>query len=237
MKTVLVIALAATTILVAFLVYSNKNQAPDDSVSLESNNALYLPLGDSYTIGEGVPVADRWPNQLTARLADDGVMLKIADNPSVTGYTTQDLIDNELSLVKTLRPGFVSLLIGVNDYVQGVSEQTFQENYRIILDEIEANLDSNKIIIVTIPDFSKTPSGSGFGDAEQASLTIKRFNEFIIKEATSRNLLVVDIYEISQRASGDNSLVASDGLHPSGKQYALWVDAIYAEIKKNDLFK
>ncbi len=95
---------------------------------IASSSIKYLPLGDSYTIGQSVREQERWPNQLAARLNAVGQDVQIVDNPSVTGYTTQDLIDRELPLVKELKPQFVTILIGVNDYVQGVSLQTFQKN-------------------------------------------------------------------------------------------------------------
>ena len=51
----------------------------------------FLALGDSYTIGEGVDPAGRWPVQLAHALRDEGVML---DDPTIvatTGWTTDEL--------------------------------------------------------------------------------------------------------------------------------------------------
>jgi lysophospholipase L1-like esterase len=44
--------------------------------------------------------------------------------------------------------------------------------------------------------------------------------------AHDRGVTLIDIFDLSQRAALDRSLVASDGLHPSGTQYALWVERI-----------
>jgi lysophospholipase L1-like esterase len=42
----------------------------------------------------------------------------------------------------------------------------------------------------------------------------------------ARGIAFVDIFDLSLRAAEDRSLVADDGLHPSGAQYALWVERI-----------
>ena len=41
-----------------------------------------------------------------------------------------------------------------------------------------------------------------------------------------RRIAFVDIVDLSLRVADDRWLVASDGLHPSAAQYALWVERI-----------
>jgi acyl-CoA thioesterase-1 len=154
----------------------------------------------------------------------------------VTGFTSQNLIDRELPLLATLKPDFVTVLIGVNDYVRGIPESTFVKNLRHILDSVAKSVDEKHIVLVTIPDYTRTPTGQRFGNATEASRTIDKFNQAIIREAESRGILVVDIFQISQMVTDDSSLTASDGLHPSGKQYKLWSDRIYQEITDRNLF-
>ncbi len=93
-------------ILSVALVLKLQNHTPKASVAHDPDTIRYLPLGDSYTIGESVAEADRWPNQLVTRFAQNGKQLNIIANPSVTGYTTQDIIDRELPLVQQLKPDF-----------------------------------------------------------------------------------------------------------------------------------
>ena len=76
----------------------------------------YVALGDSYTIGTSVAEADRWPNQLVARVPT----LELVANLGVNGFTSRDLIEVELPQLDALRPEFITVLIGVNDVVQGV---------------------------------------------------------------------------------------------------------------------
>ncbi len=80
---------------------------------------------------------------------------------------------------------------------------------------------------VATPDYTATPRGSDYGDPIQQSDGIVRVN-LILREACEQRGIrfVPEIFEISQGVRGDPSLVADDGLHPSGAQYRLWVDAI-----------
>jgi acyl-CoA thioesterase-1 len=229
-----VVIVIAVVVTIGVMMHSTKKPSaePVATAVTTSTKIRYLPLGDSYTIGQSVSEADRYPNQLVARLQQDKVSISILANPSVTGYTTQDLINNELPLLTKLKPNFVTLLIGVNDYVQGVSIRTFQTNLNYILDAIQKELPNPKqLVLVTIPDFGKTPTGSQFGDPAQLESGVEAFNAVITADGKQRGLPVADIFPASQEVSSDPSLIASDGLHPSGKQYALWTNVIYAAAK------
>ncbi len=187
----------------------------------------YLPLGDSYTIGESVSAEERWPNQLAGVYKPSGKNLTIVDNPSATGYTTSDLIHKELPLVAKLKPDFVTVQIGVNDYVQGVELQKFQHNLVYIIGQLKQLMAEPKnILLVTIPDYAKTPTGATYGDPGLATASIQSFNTVIINTAANTNLPVADVFGVSQLVTQDASLIAPDGLHPSGKQYSTWTSII-----------
>jgi lysophospholipase L1-like esterase len=189
-----------------------------------SMGARYVALGDSYTIGTAVSSTDSWPSQLVARL---GGRLELVANLGVNGYSTDDLIAAELPAVDDLDPEFVTLQIGVNDVVRGVPQATYAANIELILDALVGRLAPTRILALATPDYTLTPAGSAFGNPAQQSAEIARFNDVLRSAAEARGIaFVADIYEISRRAAADPSLVAGDGLHPSGAQYALWVDAI-----------
>jgi acyl-CoA thioesterase-1 len=189
----------------------------------------YVPLGDSYTIGTSVLEAERWPNQLVARLPQ----LELVGNPAVNGYTSTDLVNEELPQLDALRPELVSVLIGVNDVVQGVPDTQYAGNVAIILEELLRRLPPNRIVCVATPDYTVTPSGEAYGDPVQQSDAILRLNAILREACESRGIrFVPDIFEISQEARDDPSLVADDGLHPSGAQYRRWVDAIAPVVEE-----
>ena len=191
----------------------------------------YVALGDSYTIGTTVGIAERWPDQLVAALGPTPPTLELVANLAVNGYTSRDVADLELPALAALEPEFVSLLIGVNDVVQGVPERTYRRNIDRILDDLVGRVGAERIIVVTTPDYTVTPAGADYGDPAQQATGIRDFNASLVALAEARSVVVVDIHDLSLRAATDPTLVARDGLHPSGTQYALWVERILPAVE------
>ena len=196
----------------------------ETAVTTESTGLRYAALGDSYTIGTSVAEADRWPDQLVARLGEGS--LELVANLGVNGFTSGDVIDVELPSLQALRPGFVSVLVGVNDVVQGVPPEAYRSNAAAILDAVLGFVPANRIVAVSTPDYTVTPQGASYGDPTRQSAGIRANNAILEELAEARGIAFVDIYDLSLRAASDRSLVARDGLHPSGAQYALWVERI-----------
>jgi len=193
----------------------------------------YVALGDSYTIGEGAKPGEAFPDLLTKHLKESGVDVVLSANPSVTGWTTEDLIERELPVFDRIKPDFVTLLIGVNDWVQGIDSSTFHKNLTFIIDHVQSGLpDKSKLLLITIPDFGVTPTGKMYGRGRDISKGITEFNNIIKREARQRNLTVVDIFPETQKMKDNTELTAHDGLHPSAKEYALWEKLIYPEAYK-----
>jgi lysophospholipase L1-like esterase len=189
----------------------------------QEGRVRYVALGDSYTIGTDVTEAERWPNQLAELVGD----IQLTANLGVNGYTSADVVAEELPQLDELRPELVSLLIGVNDVVQGVPDAAYAANVAVILDDLAARLPANRVVCVATPDYTRTPRGAEYGNPELQSDRIVRFNAILREACELRGITFVpEIFEISQRASDDPGLVAEDGLHPSGQQYRRWVDAI-----------
>ena len=224
MRTRLTLALGA---LVAACMPASSIGPSGSSDPLSDNGPLrYVSLGDSYTIGTSVREAERWPNQLVAALEGTQPTLELVGNPAVDGYTTRNVISEELPRLDGLRPHFATLLVGVNDVLQGVSEDEYRRNLGWIFDALTDRTGAGRIVAVTTPDYTVTPAGAAFGDPTTVSALIRRYNALFTQVATGRGIAVVDIYDLSLRVADDRSLVADDGLHPSGAQYALWVERI-----------
>jgi acyl-CoA thioesterase-1 len=190
----------------------------------------YLALGDSYTIGTSVDEGARWPNQLVARLADADIQL--VGNLGVNGYTSDDLIGDELPRAARLRPELVSVQIGVNDVVQGVPDERYGANVTEIFDKVLALVPPERTFAVATPDYTVTPQGAAYGIPEQQRGGILHVNEILRRGAEERGIAFVpEIFEISREAGDDPAMVAVDGLHPSHAQYARWVDAIEPVVR------
>ncbi len=216
---------------VILLLRQNKGPITIDSslpATTDSSRLRYIAMGDSYTIGEGVKEPERWPNELTKRLNENGIGVELVGNVARTGWTTQNLIDTGLPIYKESKADFATLLIGVNDWVQGIDEDTFRKNFLFLLDQMLTTLPSSKrLLVVTIPDFGVTPTGKAYGGGRDISEGVSSFNEIVMEESRKKNVTYVDIFELSKGMGKDMSLINWDGLHPSSKEYILWTDVIY----------
>ncbi len=193
----------------------------------------YLALGDSYTIGESVSREDRYPVQAVQMLKADRQPCPDPEIIATTGWTTGDLL-NALSKKTTRTPyAIVTLLIGVNNQYQGLSRSAYGDEFARLL-ERSIQFAGNKpthVIVLSIPDYSITPFARGANTALIAS-QIDSFN-ITNKEVSDRyGVRYLDITAESRKAADDPSMIASDGLHFSGKEYALWARLMEPEMKK-----
>jgi lysophospholipase L1-like esterase len=197
------------------------------SQPLSKNDPVrFLALGDSYTIGESVAEVQRWPVQLAEALRKRGIACENPDIVAVTGWRTDDLkraIDAS-SFPKNYH--LVSLLIGVNNQYQGKSVEDYSREFEDLLNTAMtyAGGDASKVFVLSIPDYGCTPFG--FPRQPQISLQIDTFNSVNKHITKGKGVIYIDITDISRLGLKKPALVATDGLHPSGKMYRLWVDRI-----------
>lgn len=198
-----------------------------------TNGLSYLALGDSYTIGESVAENDRWPVQLSKSLTKSGVEVASPQIIARTGWTTDELKAKIVSENITKTYDLVSLLIGVNNQYRGRSVEQFRTEFIDLL-ETALKFAGNKperVFVVSIPDWGVTPFG-GKGQNKTISEQIDLFNQVKKQETEKKGILFIDITPISRQAITNVSLIAEDGLHPSGIMYQQWVEKILPEILK-----
>lgn len=198
------------------------------------DSLTYLALGDSYTVGEGVAAAERWPVQLVARLAQGQVYVKSPQIIAKTGWTTDELlvaIDQAPHLEGTY--DLVSLLIGVNNQYRGYPIDQQKEEFEQLLKKAIsfAGNNASRVFVVSIPDWGVTPFATG-RNRKQIASEIDRYNEVNQQVCRQYTVRYLDITPISRQNDPHHTLTADDGLHPSGKMYSSWVDKIYPEIDK-----
>lgn len=188
----------------------------------------YVALGDSYTIGTSVSAGDSWPSQLAARVR----RLRLVANLGRNGFTSTDLRVVEMATLPGLDPQFVTLMIGVNDVVSGVPDVIYKAEVGAILTQLLARVPPNRILCLATPDYTVTAQGSAFGPPGQQRARIEEINALLREACEAREIRYLpDIFAISQAAT-DPSMLAADGLHPSGAQYRLWVDAIQPVVEE-----
>jgi lysophospholipase L1-like esterase len=208
---------------------STRSIAPSHAADLPTSGGAtslrYLALGDSYTIGESVGAEQRWPVQLAARLCEHGLPIGEPQIIARTGWTTGELS----AAIEQAAPGgpfdLVSLLIGVNNQYRGLGSEAYRAEFRALLQRAIgfAGGRAGRVIVLSIPDWGVTPFAGG-RDRGRIAAEIDAFNAINRAETERAGARYVDITAESRRATADLVLIAGDGLHPSGKMYAEWVE-------------
>jgi len=192
----------------------------------------FLALGDSYTIGQNVPSYDNFPNQAVQLLKGQGFEFKPAEIVATTGWTTDELQNNINNRSFTPPYDIVTLLIGVNNQYRGRPVDTYKPEFENLLKQAIqfAGGKADHVIVLSIPDWGVTPFASG-RDRDQIAREIDEYNA--TNKTISENYKVhyIDITPWTREAANDISLVASDGLHPSGKEYKRWSEKLADKIK------
>jgi lysophospholipase L1-like esterase len=184
----------------------------------EAGGLRYGVVGDSYSNGEGVGADRAWPVLLADRLGLDLVV-----NPAVSGWTSAQAIEAELPAFERARPEVATLLIGVNDLAQGVTPATFRTRLRRLLRAMVQIVGGpRRVVVVSVPDFSRKPAGASFGDPAALSRTLRRLNATIRAEAKAQQVAFADVFAVSRRPTDPSP----DGLHPSARELEAWTDAI-----------
>ncbi len=191
--------------------------------------ARYLALGDSFTIGTGSSPAEAFPARLVARWTTPRCAVTLR-NPAVNGFTTQDLIDQELPLLRTFPPTWVSLAVGANDLVRGADVAQYRVQLGRIFDAIAASgVPASRVLVIPQPDWAHTPTGQRFGDTETLFARIVAFNDALRTLAVARGARYVDLFPL-MREQARAGRVARDGLHPDAQAHDAWAEALAREV-------
>lgn len=204
---------------------------------MQDRPLTYLALGDSYTIGEGVEEADRYPNQLIKRLntstertwSDPEIIAK-------TGWTVEELEEGILDAAPTGEPyNLVTLLIGVNNQYRGRPIDDFQKEFeQMLLRAIgfAGNL-PNHVFVLSIPDWGVTPFAAEKGsDVEKVKSEIDAFNAAKKEVCRKYGVAFIEITEEYRQIGGLPEMVVEDQLHPSAQVYSRWTEKLLAEVLK-----
>lgn len=230
-KTIWLITLASSVLLACNRETGDieKDDKMEDSTQTITTN--FLALGDSYTIGESVEDAERWPMQLKDSLLKYDFRIDSVKIIARTGWRTDQLIE-AIAADDNLAPsyGLVSLLIGVNNQYQSRDFSQFEQEFSELLTIATSYAGTkDRVIVLSIPDYSVTPFVSDF-DKERVATELERYNQRKKEICDSLGYAFFDITPISRKGAEDPTYIADDRLHPSGKMYAEWVNLMVGEV-------
>jgi len=205
------------------------------TTTIDTSTKRLLALGDSYTIGQIVPEADRFANQAIDNLIATGIKIKYpASIIAQIGWTTQNLLDGiEMANPKQIGPyDLVTLLIGVNNQYKQRDTAEYRVQFLQCLNKAIAYSGNrvNRVFVLSIPDYGATAFGSS--NAAQIAIEIDYFNAINKEVCQQMGTDYTDITPSTRLMSTDPSLVAIDGLHPSGKEYAKWASMLTPKMQR-----
>ena len=194
--------------------------------SAAATELRYLALGDSYTIGEGVPESGRWSAQLARALRADGIPMADPRIIAQTGWTTDEL-DAAIDAAHPLPEyDLVSLLIGVNNQYRERSVDEYRTQFTGLLERAIgfAQWRRERVLVLSIPDWGITPFARETArDRERIAVEIDAFNAAAQDVCSARGVAFVDITPVSRAHGAEPAMLADDGLHPSATMYNEWM--------------
>lgn len=207
-----------------------------DMRDLTNKTYYYLALGDSYTVGEQVPSSENSPNQVAVMMKNDSTDFRLERIIAKTGWTTDELeagiiASNEAEPLRTFYD-FVSLLIGVNNQYRGRTIDNYKSEFEGLLKKAIrfAGNRPERVVVLSIPDWGVTPFAAG-RDRQQIAREIDAYNASNKEICDRYNIYYINITPWTREAASDHSLLAADGLHPSGKEYKRWAQKICSYFK------
>ena len=193
-----------------------------------------LALGDSYTIGQGVEPAARWPGHLVARWRQQGRTVEEPWIIATTGWTSGDLLAAMDAAEPLGAVDYVTVMVGVNDQFQRRSIDAYRTQLTTILQRAIAcaGREPRRVLVMSIPDWSATPAGRNMaGVATDVSADIDRFNAVCRDVAAAADVAFVDVTPLTRTATGDaGSLIAPDGLHYADAMHRQWADLAWGAL-------
>ncbi|MGN6091265.1 MAG: GDSL-type esterase/lipase family protein, partial [Luteibacter jiangsuensis] len=125
----------------------------------------------------------------------------------------------------------VTLLIGVNNQYRGRSVDEYREQFvSLLLRAVGLAGDPRRVVVVSIPDWGVTAFAEG-RDRAAIAREIDTFNTIAREETVGMQARWADVTPASRKAGAEPDMLVDDGLHPSGKQYAAWLEGILPEAE------
>lgn len=191
----------------------------------------YLALGDSYTIGESVPIYDSYPYQAIQILREKGFSINAPEIIAKTGWTTDELATAMNGTQFMSKYDYVSLLIGVNNQYRGKKASEYEIEFEALLKRaiVLSGNNSNHVFVISIPDWGATPFAEG-RDTKKIAEDIDAFNNINKSISEKYSVSYIEITEGSRDVKNNQALVARDKLHPSGLEYSKWARKLAEKI-------
>ncbi len=170
---------------------------------------LAILLGDSISLW--------FPNQM---LPSQRTWL----NQGISGETTAGLL-NRLDLLDQTQPDIIFLMIGINDIIRGIKDETILANQRLIIRYLRRTHPQAKIIVQSIlPHSGEKATWEGRDRLlEIPNSRILEINQQLQAIAESEDVIYLNLYPLFADTEGNLKMeLSTDGLHLNPQGYLIW---------------
>lgn len=188
----------------------------------QKNALVYVALGDSAAQGVGaVRPGGGYVGQFAKRLEQKhGRPVRIV-NISKSGAKIQDVVKDQLPLLKEYKADVITLDIGGND-IASFNADTFKTEFTDLVAKLPANT-----YVADVPYFGGRTQLPFFGSG-QAEKQVLVANKIITDTVKGKPLRMVPMHEVTKVRNGRRIwYYAPDYFHPNDVGYRAWTDAFW----------
>ncbi|MGK7925015.1 MAG: GDSL-type esterase/lipase family protein [Spirulina sp.] len=184
-----------------------------DSVAQRQPDRLSVLLGDSITLWFGqnfLPDHKTWLNQ------------------GISGEKTKGLL-RRLHLLDRVTPETLLVMIGINDVLAGIRDETILANYRLIVRDLRETHPQTRIVVQSIlPHGSEKATWEGRDRLlEIPNARLRYLNRQLRAIAREEGAFYLDLYPLFADDRGNLRMeLSTDGLHLNAEGYKVWGTAL-----------
>jgi len=187
-------------------------------VAQKKPDNLFVLLGDSISLWfppEFLPHNQKWLNQ------------------GLSGETTLGLL-RRLELLDETEPKAIFIMIGINDLIKGVGDETVVANQRLIVRYLkQVHPDTTIVLQSILPHSGEKATWEGRDRLlKLPNHRIQTINARLRAIADDEDILYLDLYPLFSDRQGDlRTDLSTDGLHLSPQGYERWQIALQVFIQ------
>ncbi|MBW4467223.1 MAG: lysophospholipase [Pegethrix bostrychoides GSE-TBD4-15B] len=148
-------------------------------------------------------------------------------NQGISGETSAGLL-RRLNLFDQTQPQTIFVMIGINDLLNGISDQTLLDNQQLILQALQAAHPQAQIVLQSILPHAEVSSWEGRSRLQAISnQRIQALNAQLEEMARQAGAYFLDLYPLFATPEGYlRPELSTDGLHLSPQGYQTWSIAL-----------
>jgi lysophospholipase L1-like esterase len=186
----------------------------------------YVALGASDATGVGAtPFTEGYVFEIQNELEKDGRDVGLL-NLGIPGAESDEIRNLEVPVAIEEEPELITITVGGNDIVNGVSIEDFLNDVSGMLSDLTSKTDA-VIVIATIPNLTQLPRFLETPKPEVTLARVQQFNAVIIDQARIYGVPVVDLFNQDINAF----VVTDDGFHPNDAGHQLIADLFLGTIR------